>query len=96
MVTEPSVGVEDLWFVEVDLSTERRGALETKLAVYLAYFRSGKEQAVTDVFPSRVIWLVPDRARRQFLEESSKAGAPEALHGHRNPGPEVFTGKEKS
>lgn len=70
---------EDRWFIEVDLATERRGALERKLGVYLSYFRSGIEQATTGVFP-RVIWMVPDPARRQFMEDIiEKLGAPEGL-----------------
>lgn len=70
---------EDRWFIEVDLASERRGALERKLGVYLSYFRAGIEQATVGVFP-RVIWLVPDRARRQFLEDIiEKLGAPDGL-----------------
>lgn len=75
-----SDGVFDTsWFVEVDRASERRGALERKLGVYLAYLRSGKEQAAGGVFP-RVIWLVPDRARRNYLKNLiEQTGAPEGL-----------------
>lgn len=78
LVTSDSV-FDTSWFVEVDQATERRGALERKLGVYLAYLRSGKEQAGGGVFP-RVIWLVPDRARRQYLKDLiTEINAPDGL-----------------
>lgn len=70
---------QDSWFIEMDLATERRGAIERKLRAYLSYFRSGVEQTRTGVFP-QVIWLVPDLARRQFMEDIiGRIGGPKEL-----------------
>lgn len=49
-------------FIEQDMNTESVRVLETKLKVYLDYWRSGTEQERSGVFP-RVWWLVPDDAR---------------------------------
>jgi hypothetical protein len=59
---------EDHWFVEVDRSTESRSTLARKADSYRAYWQSGTEQARTGVFP-RVIFLVPDDARREVITE---------------------------
>ena len=53
-------------FAEVDLGTEWRPTLRTKMDRYRAYWSSGQEQHRHGVFP-RVLWLVPDRARYDVL-----------------------------
>ncbi len=60
-------------FIEVDRGTEGRQALATKLNTYLAYWRSGREQAEHEVFP-QVVWLVStgadtDDKRQAVLRE---------------------------
>jgi hypothetical protein len=47
---------EDRYFVELDTGSHRRGAVVRKLDTYLAYYRSGREQAAHGVFP-RVLWI---------------------------------------
>ncbi len=59
---------EDLFFCEVDRSTESRGAVIRKLAIYEAYWRSGRELELSGVFP-KTLWLVPSEARKQVLVE---------------------------
>ena len=49
---------EHRWFVEIDRGTEHLPALLRKCRIYDAYFRSGKEQSASGVFP-RVCWLMP-------------------------------------
>lgn len=53
-------------FVEMDLDTESLPTIARKLAVYIAYWRSGLEQRRHDVFP-KTWWLVPDTARGHAL-----------------------------
>jgi Replication-relaxation len=53
---------EHRYFIEVDRGTEGSRALERQLQAYIAYYRSGSEQAAHDVFP-RVLWLAPDDRR---------------------------------
>jgi hypothetical protein len=60
---------EDAWFIEVDLGTESPQVLIRKRAAYLAYYRSGREQQATGVFPW-VIYLVPDERRRRTVERA--------------------------
>jgi len=57
---------EDRWFVELDTGTHRRGAVARKLDTYLAYYRSGREQAVHSVFP-RVLWVATTDERAEQL-----------------------------
>ncbi len=57
---------EDHVFVEVDLGTETSARIVTKAMVYLSYYRSGREQHRSGVFPL-VLWLVPDAARLDLL-----------------------------
>jgi hypothetical protein len=57
---------EDRWFLELDRATESRPALDRKLRRYVEYWRSGREQSATGVFP-RVLWVVPDEARHAVL-----------------------------
>lgn len=57
---------EDHYFVEVDRGTVGAAAIGRKLALYRAYYASGREQQARGVFP-RVLWLAPDEARRAWL-----------------------------
>lgn len=57
---------EDRWFVEVDRATESRLTLTRKLSRYVDYWRSGREQAATGIFP-KVLWSVPNDARYAVL-----------------------------
>lgn len=52
-------------FVEVDLATESGPTIARKCAAYIAYWRSGVEQAQREVFPA-VVWLTttPQRVAR--------------------------------
>jgi hypothetical protein len=58
---------EDSYFIEVDLGPEGSAAIEAQLERYLAYARSGHEQAAHGVFP-KVLWLAPDARRKEALE----------------------------
>jgi Replication-relaxation len=60
---------EDSYFLEVDRGTEGSRALERQLQLYVAYHRSGIEQAERQVFP-RVLWLVPSEQRQAALVDS--------------------------
>ncbi|MGN6558878.1 MAG: replication-relaxation family protein [Solirubrobacterales bacterium] len=53
---------EDHYFLELDCGTEGRGALAAKCRTYVAYFRSGIEQAEHGVFP-RVVWITTSEQR---------------------------------
>ena len=53
-------------FAEIDCGTEGRGALLKKAYAFLYYFRTGREQAETGVFP-RVVWITPLASRAKFL-----------------------------
>jgi hypothetical protein len=57
------------WFIEMDLSTERRPQLKRKLDAYIKYWESGRERSSTGkpVFP-KVLFLVPDRSRKTVFE----------------------------
>lgn len=57
---------EDRWFIEVDRATESRTALDRKVRRYLDYWRTGREQQATGVFP-RVLWVVPNEARLAIM-----------------------------
>lgn len=57
---------EDRFFIEVDLGTESRSVILRKLRAYLAYYRSGSEQAEHGVFP-RVLLLTSSQERRRAL-----------------------------
>lgn len=59
---------EDRWFIEIDMNTHGRSALLAKAKRYLAYYRTGHEQAESGVFP-RVLWTAPSSRRvGQFAE----------------------------
>ena len=60
-------GYELSSFVEVDRATESLPTIRRKLDVYVAYWRSGTEQAAHGVFP-RTWWSVPTSARQAALE----------------------------
>jgi Replication-relaxation len=66
---------EDSYFVEVDLGSEGSAAIERQLERYLAYARSGREQAERGVFP-KVLWLAPDAERTRALAEVIARFAP--------------------
>jgi hypothetical protein len=55
------------WFVEVDRDTESSATIERKLAVYVAYWRSGREVATHGVQP-RTLWLAPNARRMGQLK----------------------------
>ena len=57
---------EDRCFVEVDLGTESRSVVASKVRAYLDYFRSGNEQAEHGVFP-RVVLLTNSETRGAAL-----------------------------
>jgi hypothetical protein len=57
---------EDRFFLEIDRSTEHTPALRRQLDRYVRYWRSGQEQATSEVFPG-VLWIVPDVERHAVL-----------------------------
>ena len=57
------------WFIEMDLSTESVQMIVDKCKRYYEYYRTGKEQQATGVFPL-VIWLVPTSERKQKMTEA--------------------------
>ena len=59
-------GYEVSGFLEIDLDTESLPTIARKLAVYVAYWRSGTEDRQHGVFP-RVWWLVPNTVRAQAI-----------------------------
>jgi Replication-relaxation len=60
---------EDRWFVEIDCGTEGSGALAAKCRAYLAYFRSGVEQADQGVFP-RIVWITTTERRVSLIADA--------------------------
>lgn len=60
-VVTASGDYEHAWFIEVDLATESPAVLRRKCRTYLTYWRSGREQARTGLFPL-VVFVVPDAA----------------------------------
>lgn len=59
---------EDSYFIEVDRGTEGSGAIRRQLERYLAYHRTGREQAAYGVFP-KVLWLATDTERVQMIAD---------------------------
>jgi hypothetical protein len=57
---------EDSYFFEVDRGTEGSRTIVRQLSIYIAYHRSGQEQAERGVFP-RVLWLTPDERRAEVI-----------------------------
>jgi hypothetical protein len=68
------------WFVELDLGTESGTAIRKKAAVYVAYLKTGVEQAEHGIVP-RVLWVAPTAKRAEFLAASLEGvrGAPNGL-----------------
>jgi hypothetical protein len=66
-----SAEYEDSYFIEVDRGTEGSRALERQLQAYIAYYRSGTEQAERGVFP-QVLWLAPDERRAEVITDSAQ------------------------
>lgn len=60
---------EDSYFFEVDRGTEGSRAIERQLDRYVAYYRSGHEQAEREVFPI-VLWLAPNAERVTVIQAS--------------------------
>ena len=60
---------EDRYFVEVDLASESRSVIASKVRAYLDYFNSGTEQQAHDVFP-RVLLLTSTEERRSALVDT--------------------------
>jgi hypothetical protein len=61
-------GDEELrWWIEADMGTHSRGAITRKLNSYMAYWRTGREQAETGLFP-RVAFVTTTNTRAEFLE----------------------------
>lgn len=58
---------EDSYFIEVDMGSEGSGAIRRKLDDYLAYYRSGLEQAERGVFP-KTVWTAPDERRAAAIQ----------------------------
>jgi hypothetical protein len=63
---------EHRWFIEVDRGTEHLPALLRKCRIYDSYYRSGKEQAASGVFP-RVCWLMPNAGRADRLRRAIRS-----------------------
>lgn len=63
---------EDRWLIEVDRGTESLRTLLAKCGQYEAYRRTGREQAAHEVFPL-VVWIVPDKRRRDRLEQEIRS-----------------------
>jgi hypothetical protein len=57
---------EDRWFLEIDRGTEHSPALRRQLNRYVRYWRTGQEQARSEVFP-QVLWIVPNKPRHAVL-----------------------------
>ena len=56
---------EMAWFVEIDRATQGRGALQRKINTYIAYYKTGREQAL---FP-RIVWITTTTTRAGFLTD---------------------------
>lgn len=63
---------EDHWFLEADLATEHPPVVVRKAKVYQRYAATGVYQTRHGLFPA-VIWVVPDRARRDALQTALAA-----------------------
>lgn len=58
------------WFIEVDRGTEWQPALRRKAERYLTAYRHGfVDEDDPSTFP-RVLWLVPDDRRREFVTKA--------------------------
>lgn len=63
--------------MEIDRSTEARPTLTRKCTAYRRYWEAGREQARHGYFP-RVVFAVPDEARKESLVEAFAAQPEEA------------------
>lgn len=68
-------GVEDRWFMEIDLGTESPATVVEKCKTYRRYFYTGKEQEQNEVFPL-VVWIVKDSARKERLRQYIRENLP--------------------
>jgi hypothetical protein len=59
---------EHRWFLEIDRATEHRPVILRKANDYIAYWRSGTEQRLHDIFP-KVLWIAPDDKRADDLAD---------------------------
>jgi hypothetical protein len=60
---------EDRFFIEVDLSTEDGPRIIAKARTFVNYWRSGKEQEASGIFPL-VCWVTNTEQRRDFLRRT--------------------------
>jgi hypothetical protein len=67
---------EDRYFIEADCSTEHCPHITAKAKAYVRYWKSGREQAESGVFPY-VLWVGPDPKRAAFLVDVLSALDPE-------------------
>ena len=76
-----TAGRRSHWFIEVDLATEGRTAVRTKMTRYLDYLHTGHEQQrLNGVFP-RVLWHADDPERRRWLQtQADWVAGPPGLH----------------
>jgi Replication-relaxation len=59
---------EDSYFIEVDRATRGSRALTDQLQRYVAYYRTGREQAARGVFP-KTLWLTTDAERVRVIAD---------------------------
>jgi len=64
---------QDHYFLELDLSTESPSVVLKKCEQYLAYQKSGAEQAAHGIFPY-VVWIVPDVKRKESIKSHIEKG----------------------
>lgn len=57
---------EHRWFLEIDRATEHRPTILRKATEYIAYWQSGTEQRIHDLFP-RVLWVTPSDRRTEDI-----------------------------
>ena len=65
---------EDRLFIEVDLGTEDGPRILAKARTFMNYWRSGKEQESTGIFPL-VCWVTDTEQRRDFLARTLRPTA---------------------
>lgn len=70
---------EERSWVEIDLATVASGALTRKIEAYLAYYRSGREQATTGVFPRVAFLTTTEKRAEQISALARQAGTPSEL-----------------
>lgn len=72
---------EEHLLLEYDRATEGPAQVRRQLRAYWDYYRSGIEQHRHDVFP-RVLWLVPDAERAEWLIDLASREPPESWRLH--------------